>query len=253
MKRGRKPTRKDPPYIGLAESIEIARTMYERMGGTASRDDLGGLFGNTPRSSSFERKTRAMRSYGLLDESGTNTYRLTPLAVQIVAPTSGSEEAQARVNVFRNIDVFARIHDLYKGKVCPEESFLANTIEREVGVGPDAKYRWAKMFMESLKAAGLYSEQGGRIVVRADSSMVESRPVDFRSRIEEKETEMETTGQETTTQENHAQPGVVRLIFPIRGRIEAKIFIPENLTREEADKLITVVNTCVVVKKEQKN
>lgn len=80
--------------------------------------------------------------------------------------------------------------------------------------------------------------------------MVESRPVDFRPRTEDKEVEMDAAGREISPQENQVDSGMVRLIFPIRGRIEAKIFIPENLTKEEAEKLVTMVNTCVVPRKE---
>lgn len=233
---------KEPPYIGFAECLNVVIGIYEKMGGTASRDDLAEFLGNTPSSSSFVKKVSILRAYGLLTGEG-NAFILSDLARSIVAPSSKAEEAKAKVEAFRKIEVFARVHDMYKGKICPEEVYLANTIEREAGVPADSKSAWAKAFLEAVQAAGLYLTQGGKGVIRSDAPVIESVPVETSS---QQEREMDVTGNRATEaiarEENiETGAGTVRLVFPFPGKGEAKIFLPGNLTQKEVEKLLALL------------
>lgn len=231
---------KEPPYLGLRQSLEISHEIYTRMGGSASRDDLAELLGNTPVSSSFTKKISALRVYGLLEESGNNHYKLTELAYRAVSPNSKLEEARARLEIFRKVIIFSKIHDIYKGKICPEISYLANTIERESGVTKDAKLRWAEAFLEAIEAVGLQSIQGGKTVIRSDVSVAESAIDEGRPQENGVESEYRPTPPSTPLEEK-SEPGTIRLVFPFSGKGEAKIYLPGNLNQNEVKKLITLL------------
>jgi len=208
--------RKIPPYIDLSQSIEIANDIYRRFGKTVSRDDLSAVLGNTPQSSSFYRKNRSMTRFGLLEEVDRNTYHLTTLALRIVSDPSSAEATHSRLRAFRNVEPFARMQDLYAGKVCPDESALADAMERAGAVREEFKFEWAAAFMESARTAGVVSEQDGTVVAAPESGLLEG------------EHDRETPKRE----------GVARLVFPFRGKGEARISFPESLSEDEMEKLI---------------
>lgn len=236
---------KEPPYLGLREALEISQDVYSRMGGSAARDDLAQVIGNTPSSSSFAKKISALRAFGLMEESGPNNYRLTPLAYQIVAPGSRFEEARARLEVFRNINIFSKLHDQYKGKVCPEINYLANTIERELGVPAGAKVRWAQAFLEAIESAGLQSLQSGRTVIRSDISVLDSSPVETKAPEVTGMPEAAKVHEEEEESKAAVEAGRIRLYFPFTGKGEAKIFLPSNLSHTEIKKVISLLQMLV--------
>jgi hypothetical protein len=231
---------KEPPYLGLGEALEISHAVYSRMGGSAMRDDLAQVLGNTPSSSSFVKKMSALRAFGLMEENGPNNYRLTPLAYQIVAPGSRLEEARARLEVFRNINVFAKLHDQYKGKVCPETTYLANTIERDLGVPTGAKVRWAQAFLEAIESAGLQSMQGGRTVIRSDISVLDSQPVETQE-DRYMETETRSNEQKHSPPQEREEPGTSNFVFPFAGKGAVRIQMPDNLSQQEITKLLKLL------------
>lgn len=237
---------KEPPYLGLRDSLEISHDMYTRMGGSASRDDLAELLGNTPSSSSFIKKISSLRGYGLLEEGPSNNFKLTELAHRAVSPSSKLEEAKARLEIFRKVTIFSRIHDIYKGKICPEIPYLANTIERELGVTKDAKLRWAEAFLEAIEAAGLQSMQGGKTVIRSDVSVVDSYPVETKTpEVSGIMPEAPKVYEEEEEAKAAEEPGRIRLYFPFSGKGEAKIFLPSNLSHNEIKKVISLLQMLV--------
>lgn len=228
--------------MALAECLQVAKEIHNRIGRTISVDDLSSLLGNSPQSSSFIRKARAMKVFGLLEWLDPEGYRLTRLAIRIVSPDSTLEEAQARVEAFKNVEAFARIHDLYKGKLCPEEPLLADIIVREAHVKEEFKFQWSSAFIDSGQTAGLISEQGGRLIVKTDPHDTVQADYDFKgvNTMEATREGLESTG-----------TGTARLIFPFRGKGEAKIFFPENLSEDELEQLIALLRAYMSQSKEK--
>ena len=154
-----------PPYLGLDESLKIAQHIQERGGGTLSLESLAEVFGNSLKSSSFERKLSAVKNFGLIERL-RDSVRLTKLALAYVAPTVPEETTKARVEAMRNVGLLRQLHDRFAGGVLPPTDSLANLVLREYGATEPLHRAWADFFVESLRSAELLSSLGGRMTVR---------------------------------------------------------------------------------------
>ncbi len=157
MKRG-----SFPPYISLGEAFALARMIYEQGGGQASYDLMSRLTANSSSSSSFIKKTGALKLYGLLTEQNGN-FILTEQGNTIAAPISENSDSEARKSAFLSVPPFARLFERHKGKLVPADEFLKNILEQDVRVPRELSPAWIKAFKESARAAGLlYSRPDGK-------------------------------------------------------------------------------------------
>ncbi len=154
-----------PPYLGLAESLKVAQEIQERGGGTLSLESLAEVFGNSMKSSSFERKLSALKNFGLIERQ-RDSVRLTKLALAYVAPTAAEEQVKAKAEAMRNVALLRQLHDRFAGGVLPPADSLANLVLREYGANEPLHRSWADFFVESLRSADLVSSVGGRMTVR---------------------------------------------------------------------------------------
>src|SRR2546428_10985083 len=113
-----------PPYLGLDESLKIAQQVQERGGGTLSLESLAEVFGNSLKSSSFERKLSAVKNFGLIERQ-RDSVRLTNLALSYVAPTAAAEQAKAKADAMRNVTLPRQLHDRFAGRVLAPSDSLA--------------------------------------------------------------------------------------------------------------------------------
>lgn len=143
-----------PPYIAIDEAFRLANSIYAQGGGRASTDMMSRLIGNSSSSSSFNRKTGALKLYGILSEQG-GVYTLTDVGNAIAAPISEDYGIAARKAVFLNVPQYSKLFERLKSKLLPADEFLKNILEQDVGVHRDFSVAWVKAFKDALKAAGL--------------------------------------------------------------------------------------------------
>ena len=156
-RRGGKRKRLARPYpmYTLEVALSVARAIQESNAGLPfARADLAGALGTTPTSSGYTMRLTASAKYGLT-QGGYNDDRisLTPLGQSIVAPR---EQAEARLSLIEAAvtpDLFARFYRMLEGRRMPEDTYLRNTLQRELGVVSDL----ADECLEMVKANGLYA------------------------------------------------------------------------------------------------
>jgi hypothetical protein len=154
-----------PPYLSLDDSLKVAQQIQERGGGTLSLESLAEVFGNSLKSSSFERKLSALKNFGLVERQ-RDAVRLTKLALAYVAPTAVEEQVRAKAEAMRNVPLLRTLHDRFAGGVLPPADSLANLMLREYGANEPLHRAWADFFAASLRSADLLSSLGGRTTVR---------------------------------------------------------------------------------------
>jgi hypothetical protein len=143
-----------PPYIALDEAFRLANSIYAQGGGTASADLMSRLMGNSASSSSFNKKTGALKLYGILSEQG-GVFTLTDLGNAIAAPISEDYGITGKKAAFLNVPQFSKLYERLKSKLLPADEFLKNILEQDVGVPRDFSVAWVKAFKDALKATGL--------------------------------------------------------------------------------------------------
>ena len=153
-----------PPWMDLKEAIGLVKTIHKRGAGSVGLDDLASLMNHTVKSSAFTMKMAAMRAYGLVHTDGQIS-RLSSLGSVIAAPSSSEEYREAVFKAFNAIPLYSSLHQKYRGGYLPEDSFLANTLQREFRVSSENREKWVESFKQSGRAAGILRDEGGKVRV----------------------------------------------------------------------------------------
>jgi|SRR5579863_393629 len=159
-----------PPYLTLKQATDIVRKVYDNAGADLSEDSLSGIFQNSVGSSSFSLKLMALKSFGLAEQERRGApIRLTHLACDIAAPSEPSIRATAKRDSFLKIDTYAKLHQLWAGKILPSGEFFLNTLRERCKIPSDLTQRWKDSFIESaLEAALLQQRSDGKMQVRSE-------------------------------------------------------------------------------------
>jgi len=124
------------------------------------RELLAGALGTTPKSSAFTMRLNASAAYGLT-EGGYNDpdIRLTGLGEAVV---SSSPDEAGRSNAVAaaatNPDTFGRFYRLFDGRRLPQNNYLHNILERELGIRSDLADECLGILWDNGEFAGLIAE-----------------------------------------------------------------------------------------------
>ena len=97
------------PEIGLIESVELARRIYDKLGGEVRRDALAMVLHLSPVGGAFGTRLNALRIWGLVERRGD--VKLTSLGIQISTPTSPNEESQVMRKLAGSVPLFNELYD----------------------------------------------------------------------------------------------------------------------------------------------
>ena len=161
-------TRPYPTYT-LRDSLSVARAIYEVNAGLPfDRELLAGALGTTPKSSAFTMRLNASSAYGLT-EGGYNDpdISLTELGEAVVESSGDAERGGVVAAAAMNPDTFARFYELFDGRRLPQNTYLHNILQRELGVRADLAQECLAILRDNGEFAGIISEsEGGEYLVR---------------------------------------------------------------------------------------
>lgn len=165
-----------PPILTMEQAVSIAEQIYKKAGSQSIfHEDLAVVFGNVTKSSGFILKLMALRTYGLISRVDNQTSSLTELAIRLFSATSEQEEANARLEIFRNPQPLAALYNAYAGQVLPEKKYLINVLEKLGEVSADFYDEWAKRFELDGRYAGvIYNDPRERPAVRRTPGPVQA-------------------------------------------------------------------------------
>ena len=119
------------PEIGLNESVELARRIYDELRGEVRRDALAMVLHMSPAGGAFGARASALRIWGLA--TGRSSIELTPAGVQISSPTSLEEESQVMRRLAGSVPLFNDLHERI-GDSSVDQSVLAAMLQEITGV-----------------------------------------------------------------------------------------------------------------------
>jgi|GEM_PF-1870357 len=146
------------PALTFGEAIEIVKTVATTGGIKGHKDALSHVTGNTPTSSTLHYKVAALKNFGLLTIQD-DSYELTALGERIAQPQSSEDVDQAIFESFLKLDILKDTWENYRGKLLPQREYLANFIEKYLGIPQSLKLGWADYFISSAKYACLLKER----------------------------------------------------------------------------------------------
>lgn len=160
-----------PPRLDLGASVELITAFYERAGGNGTPDELSEIMQNSRKSSAYQLKMTALRSFDLIVTENERV-SLSSLAETIVAPQDADHRAIALKEAFLRIDLFASVYEKFVGKLLPQDEFLKNSF---LDSGRDLADLWMRKFKASAHAAGLLMDRGdGKFQVLGKASRLQT-------------------------------------------------------------------------------
>ncbi len=149
------------PYFGLSESIEVARAIHEN-GGSLDRTQLANkLRYSGTKNGTFLTRVSAAKIFGLVDQPPqSDTVRITPRGIAIVAPVDDANALKAKLDAFMGVELFRSVFDNYKGRELPPDVGLANLFENTYKIIPNRAGQAVKVMVESADTAGLFTMAG---------------------------------------------------------------------------------------------
>jgi hypothetical protein len=139
------------PQYSLEKALAIGKAIKEKNGGnpwavTAIAEALGlGAEGNK-----LFYLSAASRDYGLTSgTSRTDKISLTDFGKTVFYPTSPQAESATLVQAFKNVKIFTKVLDHYKGSDLPQMKYLGSTLKTEFGLAEKHHELFARVFKEN--------------------------------------------------------------------------------------------------------
>jgi hypothetical protein len=88
-----------------------------------------------------------------------DSYELTSVGERIAQPQSSEDVDQAIFESFLKLDILKDTWENYRGKLLPQREYLANFIEKNLGIPQSLKLDWADYFISSAQHARLLKER----------------------------------------------------------------------------------------------
>ena len=122
------------PEIGLTESVELTRRIYDELRGEVRRDTLAMVLKMSPAGGAFANRISALRIWGLA--TGRSSIELTHTGERISSPTSPEAEARVMRSLAASIPLFNDIYDR-TGDSSVDQSVLAAILQEITGAKMD--------------------------------------------------------------------------------------------------------------------
>lgn len=153
------------PYYDLEQACDLARHLHDRLGGTATADQIAAACNQTPRSGAFRLRLSAALHFGFLERE-RDRVRLGQIGLRWLQPSSSS---RALVEAFLSVALYRRIYEDHKGRLLPPPQGLESYM-KNAGVVVGQADRARQVFQRSAEQAGLFQFGADRLVLPPEVS-----------------------------------------------------------------------------------
>lgn len=149
-------TTKPFPNHSIEDALRIPQAIAQHNAGNPwSGEQLASALSVGGRSSAFYYLTASAREYGFITgTSRTKTIELTPLGRNAVFPVNTKQEKEAILQSFRNIELFQKLFDYYKGSALPDERFVFNVLQETLGLESQYHDEFIKIYRSNIEYLG---------------------------------------------------------------------------------------------------
>ena len=150
------------PYYNMETSLNVARDIHEKGGGSCSPDQLAAFLGyKSVRSGTYLTRTSAARQFGFI-QSVDGMIGVTDRAQKILNPVMPEDAVMAKTNAFLSVGLFNAIYQKYLGQTLPPEIGLKNLLTTNYSLSKDRVKPAIRVFYESADQAGFFETAGNR-------------------------------------------------------------------------------------------
>jgi hypothetical protein len=150
------------PRYDLNSSVEVARVLHDKAGGSASTKVLATYLGYTSAANgAFLYRMAAARLFGLVDGAPSDI-RPTPRAEQILRPDYPEVEVRARAEAFAEVPLFSAFLQEYEGKMLPPREGMLNALRSSrYGIEKNLATIALDRMLDSADQAGYFTVTNG--------------------------------------------------------------------------------------------
>lgn len=143
------------PAFGLSTAIERADALYKRQGKAAVTTLVAvKAWGYNSLNGRSLRTLGAMRQYGLLEDTGNKTVKLSQTALVILRDHADSAARKAALNeAARNPPIFATLFDMY-AEAIPSDDAMVSQLEINSSYSGEAARKLISAFRDTLNLVG---------------------------------------------------------------------------------------------------
>lgn len=150
------------PYYTLDQSIEVAKVIHEKAGGSCDRAQLATLLNyNGVKNGAFLTRVTAAKIFGLISQHG-DQLTVTDSAHKILHPVTPSQGERAKVDAFLTVGLFRKAFDEFNGINLPDEVGLKNLFLTKYQIVEERTGPSVRVMLDSAEQAGLFRAAGNR-------------------------------------------------------------------------------------------
>ena len=144
------------PYYNIKSSLEVARVIHEKGGGSCTPDQLAAFLGyKSVKSGTYLTRTSAARQFGFI-RSGNGEIVVTERAQKILSPVMPEDAVIAKSDAFLGVELFNTIYERFKGLTLPSEGGLKNLLTQNYSLTNDRVGPAIRVLYESADHAGFF-------------------------------------------------------------------------------------------------
>jgi hypothetical protein len=217
------------PGTSLRTAIAEVTKLYAKYShGAFSRGEMASALSMSANSGAFLGKTATLREYGLIEETGAGTMKVSDLFKAIYSAPAGSAELKRNaLFAIGHSAVFAGLLQQFSAKV-PDEAALALRLETAGGFNRDRAQAVASAFRDSLAHYGLIDASGNVLQVREGAEDVA-------------EAERSAPDESDVRPDVPAGPGIFRVEVPLGPGRRALLALPDDITAADTTRICAVL------------
>lgn len=148
------------PYYNMEDSVEVARLVHERGGGSCSRDQLASFLKYSgTNNGTFLTRVSAAKMFGFIS-SEQGSVSVTERGRNIFAPVMPDDKVKSKIEAFFSVPLFKIVYEHFKGKMLPPQVGLKNLIENQFRIVKARVTPTLRVLMESAEYAGFFNTHG---------------------------------------------------------------------------------------------
>lgn len=150
------------PYYTLDQSVEVAKVIHEKAGGSCDRAQLATLLGyNGVKNGAFLTRVTAAKIFGLISQHD-DQLKVTEAAHKILHPVTPGQGERAKVDAFLTVPLFRKVFDEFNGINLPDEIGLKNLLLTQYEIVEERTGPSVRVMLDSAEQAGLFRAAGNR-------------------------------------------------------------------------------------------
>ncbi len=150
------------PYFDNIQSLEVAKAIHEKGGGTCTPDQLAAFLNYmSVKSGTYQTRVSAAKQFGFIRSEGSNIV-ITERAQQILSPVMPDDAVNAKADAFLSVELFKEIFEKYKGGPIPPEAGLKNLLQQSYGFTADRVGPAVRVLLDSAEQSGFFSTAGDK-------------------------------------------------------------------------------------------